>query len=122
MPVATETLFDKLGGSKAIESVVDEFYKRVLGDEELRGFFAETDMDKQRRHQTNFITMALGGPNKYSGRSMKIAHEDFRITSDHFDRVAGHLADALAWAGVGQEQIGEVLAIVGPLKGDVVTA
>ena len=79
-------------------------------------------MDKKRRHRPNFSTMALGGPNKYSGRSMKSANEDFRSTSDHFDRVAGHLADALAWAGVGQEQIGEVLAIVGPLKGDVVTA
>jgi hypothetical protein len=29
------SLFDKLGGTKSIEAVVDEFYKRVLADTEL---------------------------------------------------------------------------------------
>jgi len=32
---STKSLFDKLGRTKSIEAVVDEFYKRVLADTEL---------------------------------------------------------------------------------------
>ena len=37
---SAKSLFDKLGGTKSIEAVVDEFYKRVLADTELKPFFA----------------------------------------------------------------------------------
>ncbi|HBL12936.1 MAG TPA: group 1 truncated hemoglobin, partial [Cyanobacteria bacterium UBA11162] len=48
----TTTLYEQLGGQQAIEEIVDEFYKRVLADEIVNKFFAHTDMEKQRRHQT----------------------------------------------------------------------
>lgn len=120
MPKTTTTLFEEIGGHEAVETVVDEFYNRVLADESLRGFFGNVDMNRQRRHQTNFITMALGGPNGYAGRSIKQAHQRLPITNDHFDRVARHLSESLAWAGVGPEEIRRVLAIVDPLRSDVV--
>lgn len=119
--VAT-SLYETLGGKPAVEAVVGEFYKRVLADTDLSGYFANTDMDKQERHQINFISMALGGPNNYSGRSMKKAHEPLNITSEHFDKVAGHLVGALKWAKVPDAEIDEVISIVAPLKGDVVAA
>ena len=31
-----------------------------------------------------------------------------------------HLVGALEWAGVGEEEIGAVVALVGPLKADIV--
>lgn len=64
-------LYEKLGGQQAIDQVVDDFYKRVLADDTINHFFAHTDMEKQRRHQTAFISYALGGANQYTGRSMK---------------------------------------------------
>lgn len=56
------TLYEKLGGEQAIKQVVDDFYTRVLADDTVKSFFAHTDMEKQRRHQTAFISFALGSP------------------------------------------------------------
>lgn len=121
MTLATATLFDKLGGKTAIEAVVKEFYKRVLADAELKGFFEQTDMDHQTVQQIKFISMALGGPNEYNGRSMKEAHNTLGITEHHFNLVAGHLVEALRSLGVPEADIDEVVAVVGPLKTDIVT-
>lgn len=122
MSTAVASLFEKLGGTVAIQAVVDEFYQRVLADAELEPYFAHTDMDQQTKHQVNFISMALGGPKHYTGRSMKIAHEDLGITEGHFDLVAGHLVGALQWVGVQQDDIDQVMAAVAPLKDDIVAA
>ncbi|GET43531.1 cyanoglobin [Microseira wollei NIES-4236] len=45
-------LSEKLGVQSAIEQIVDDFYKRVLAEDTVNHFFAHTDMEKQRRHQT----------------------------------------------------------------------
>ena len=120
MTVATTTLFDQIGGATAVKAVVEEFYKRVLADTDLKGYFATTDMDKQTQQQIKFITMALGGPNDYDGRSMKEAHEGMSVTEVHFDQVATHLVETLQWAGVGQKEVDEIVAVVGPLKAEIV--
>lgn len=120
MTQATATLFGKLGGKTAIEAVVKEFYKRVLADAELKGFFEQTDMDHQTVQQIKFISMALGGPNEYNGRSMKEAHSTLGITEFHFDLVAGHLVEALRSLGVPEADVDEVVATVAPLKAEIV--
>lgn len=118
----TVTLFEKLGGKPAITAVTNEFYKRVLGDPDLKGYFSNTNMDKQIESQIDFLTMALGGPNNYKGKDMKSAHKGMGITEPHFGKVAGHLVDSLKWAKVPDEDIDAVIALVGPLKADIVTA
>ena len=46
----------------------------MLSDPITSPFFANTDMKKQATRQKQFITMAIGGPNKYEGVDMKKAH------------------------------------------------
>lgn len=113
------TLYAKYAG--AIPQVVDLFYEKVLGDEELIPYFTEIDMERQKHHMVAFIGFALGGPNRYTGRNMHMAHADLGITSDHFDLVATHLASALTELGVGSEDVGAIIGTVGTLKGDIVT-
>lgn len=122
MTVATAaTLFEKIGGRQALQAVVEEFYNRVLADSDLKGFFADVNMDRQKQQLVRFLTAALDGPNEYDGRPMKEAHQDLGITDRHFDLVAGHLVGSLQWAGVGQALIDEVVALVGPLKKQIVS-
>ena len=100
METLKTTLYDNLGGQQAIELVVDDFYKRVLADESVNHFFADTDMAKQRRHQTAFISYALGGSKQYKGRSMEIAHTGLNLQPEHFEAIVKHLDEALAVYGV----------------------
>ena len=120
--IATTVLFDKLGGRTAIETVVNEFFRRVQADRELNPYFADTDMAQTKRHFRDFISMSLGGPKQYTGRTMKNAHGDLGITGQDFNLFAGHLVAAFKQAGVAKDDIDQVMAKVTPLKGDVITA
>lgn len=115
-----QTLYEKVGGEEAIAKVVDYFYNElVLKDDTVKHFFKNTDMEKQRLHQTKFISYALGGPNTYSGQSMAKAHEGMNIQPEHFDAIAKHLHDALAHFGVSESDIDEALSKVASLRDDI---
>jgi hemoglobin len=112
-------IYDRIGGHEAIEVVVDDFYARVLADEQLAPFFSGTNMNRLKGRQAEFLGAALGGPEPYTGVSMKQAHRGRGITMHHFNLVAGHLSDSLSAAGVPSETVAEILAVVAPLAGDI---
>lgn len=115
------TIYDQIGGYQAIEVVVEDFYARVLVDDQLAGFFTGTNMSRLKGKQTEFFAAALGGPEPYTGAPMKQVHQGRGITMHHFTLVAGHLGDALAAAGVPPETITEILKTISPLAADVVS-
>ena len=117
---ASASVYERLGGAAAIHAVVGGFYERVAADPELAPFFVDTAMGAQRRRLAAFVAAATGGP-AYRGRSVREAHADLGITQAHFDAVAGHLVAELTAAGVDAELIDEVVALVAPLAGEVVT-
>lgn len=115
----TNKLYEKIGGEQAIAKVVDYFYELVLADDTVNHFFKNTDMEKQRKHQTKFISFALGGPNQYTGASMAKAHKGMNLQPVHFNAIATHLHDALAHFGVSEPDIDQVLTHVSSLKDDI---
>jgi hemoglobin len=110
------TLYEKMGGEPAIKEMVDDFYRDVLADEIVSHFFDHTDMEKQRRHQTAFISYALGGPKQYSGRSMEKAHAGLNLQPEQFDAIVKHLTDAIIAHGASQEDLDEALGKIATLK------
>ena len=110
---SAKSLFDKLGGTKSIEAVVDEFYKRVLADTELKPFFAKTNMTWLRMRQVQFFTQALGGPALYMGKGMKEAHAKVTIGQHH--------VGTLKSLSVAQAEIDAVVSAVAPLAKDIVS-
>lgn len=119
---ATLTLYERLGGKPAIEAAVQIFYKKVIADKNLNPFFKETDMKKQMGKQTLFMTYAFGGAPKYTGKSMKEAHQKARemgLNEAHFNGVAGHLMETLRELNVPEPTIEEVISIVATTKDDI---
>jgi hemoglobin len=114
------SLYDQLGGSESIEAVVADFYGRILADSTLRPIFADIDMDHLRWHQARFISFALGGPNQYTGRSMRRAHEGLKISETQFGAVARHLSDSLNSFKVPESLVNQVIGHVGQLKGEII--
>jgi len=118
----SETLFQRIGGQGAIEAAVDIFYGKVLADDKINRFFAGVDMDKQRGKQKIFLAYAFGAPVKYDGQDMRQAHKHLvekGLDDSHFDAVAGHLQATLEELNVPTELIGEVMAIAGSTRDDV---
>lgn len=118
--MSEQTVYEKVGGAEAIEKVVDYFYEElVLKDPTVNQFFEETDMEKQRKHQTKFISFALGGPNQYTGNSMAKAHEGMNLQPEHFEAIATHLHEALAHFSVPEKDIQEALRKINTLRDDI---
>ncbi|UTT61336.1 group I truncated hemoglobin [Microcella humidisoli] len=114
------SLYDDIGGAPAIRLAVSVFYHRVTADESLAPWFDGIDIDRLMAHQRAFLTVALGGPDLFSGRSMSGAHAGLAITDDAFDAVTEHLAYALLDVGLAHAQVSDVIAGLQPLRAQVV--
>ncbi|MHC3438374.1 group I truncated hemoglobin [Natrialbaceae archaeon A-gly3] len=115
------TLYERLGGQESIATVVDAFYGRVLEDERVAHFFEDTDMQKQRAHQTQFLSAVAGGPVEYSGEEMEEAHEGLEIRQEHFDAIAELLEETMIEFDVGQQEREQVLEAFASYKDEVIT-
>jgi hemoglobin len=130
-------LVDLAGTEEVFGLVAGRLYDRILGpadgdpdldgDLYLIGYFRDDDgglIDRARlqQHMTFFLMTALGGPRRYTGRSMEAAHAGRAITDEAFDRVIAHVVAVLESLEVPAEWITEVGAAVAPLRAHVVTA
>ena len=82
------SIYEQIGGQDALIAVVDDIYKRVLADPQLAGFFTGSNMSRLKGKQVEFFAAALGGPDEYSGLSIKDAHRGRGFLLVEFDMVA----------------------------------
>ncbi|MBR9909111.1 MAG: group 1 truncated hemoglobin [Gammaproteobacteria bacterium] len=113
------SVYEKIGGDAAVNAAVDIFYRKVLADDRISDFFDTVDMDAQHAKQKAFLTMAFGGPNSYTGKDMREAHKNMKLTDVHFGAVAENLVATLQELEVPQESIDEIVAICLSVKDDV---
>jgi hemoglobin len=66
--------------------------------------------------------MATGGPCTYSGRDMKTAHADMKISNGDFEALVEDLVKALDTFKVPAQEKEELLGLLGPMKKDIVEA
>ena len=120
------SLYERLGGVYPIAAVVDDFIDRIMDDPRLN---ANPKVDEAHHRVsragfkylvTEMVCWATGGPQRYTGKSMRDSHghlgiterewlvflEDFRATLDSF--------------GVPFAEQAELFAIVESTKGDIV--
>ena len=108
--MAEQTLFDRIGGEAAVDSLVEAFYQRVLADPELAPFFEHTPMDKLRRMQREFFAAALDGPIRYTGRTMSEVHAGRGIQVRHVARFVDHLMATLRDRDIGDDDAYDIVS------------
>ncbi len=115
------SLFQRLGGYPAIQAVVDDFVGNVAADRRINGFFAHADIPRLKHNLVDQICAGTGGSCVYTGRDMKTAHAGMGIRSRHFTALVQYLQKTLRKFKVPRREQGELLAILGPMKSDIVT-
>jgi hemoglobin len=116
------TLFEQIGGEKAMDAAVDVFYRRVLSDDRISHFFEGVDMERQAAKQKAFLTMVCGGPNNYTGLDMRKGHAHLvqrGLNDTHFNAVVEHLGGTLKDLGVPAELIQQVAQAAESMRADV---
>jgi hemoglobin len=137
-PAVKKSLFERLGGDKGVNAIVDDWINRAMADPRVnwrrtgvrqggmtfrRGRSLEWKGDanaiaNMKKHIAQFIKVATGapvpttGPAKYEGRDLKAVHGGMRITNAEFDASIGDLKASLDKLGVATEEQKELLSII----------
>jgi hemoglobin len=114
-------LYERLGGKPAITAVVDDFVGNVAADSRINGYFARTDIGRLKRLLVEQICAGTGGPCTYTGRDMKSAHAGLGVTDAAFGALVEDLVKTLTKFKVPDAEKNELLGILGPMKGDIVS-
>src|ERR1700739_2905997 len=122
------SLYERLGGVYSIATVVDDFINRIMVDPRLNA----NPVVNEAHHRvppagfkylvTEMVCWATGGPQKYTGKTMRDSHAHLAITEPEWHAC---LTDARAcfphFSVPAQEQT-ELLAIIESTKSDIVLA
>jgi len=116
------SLYERLGGEPAVDAAVDIFYRKVLSDDRVNGFFDAVDMEAQAAKQKGFLTMVFGGPNNYTGKDMREGHKHLverGLNDSHVDAIIELLGGTLKELGVADADIQEVADLANSVRDDV---
>jgi hemoglobin len=117
-----QSLYARIGGEPAVAAAVDGLYERILDDPDLASYFGGVGIEQLKAHQRTFVTMALGGPERYAGRRLDDAHRHLEITDTAFAKVVGHLTETLSALGVDSEAISAIAGALAPLAPQIVSS
>jgi len=114
-PALSGSLFERLGGQKAVDAAVDIFYDKVLVDDRINQFFDSADTERLRNKQKAFMTFAFGGESKYTGKDLQDAHQHLveqGLAKEHFEVFMEKFSETLQELNVPEKMIEEALIIV----------
>jgi len=117
----TRTLYDRLGGYPAISAVVDDFVKNVAADKRINRYFTNANIDRLKARLVEQICQGTGGPCVYTGRDMRSVHAGMGIRGKDFDALVQDLAKSLNKFKVPAREQKQLVAILAPMKKDIVT-
>ena len=120
------SLYERLGGVYSIATVVDDFIDRVMSDPRLN---ANPRVDEAHHrvspagfkyYVTEMVCGATGGPQKYTGRTMKDSHQALMITAAEWQAFLDDFQQTMDKFGVPQTEQDELKAIVDSTRADIV--
>ena len=127
VPPEAKTLYDRLGGVYPIASVVDDLIERLLVNDILN---ANPAIKKARAipkaglkyHLTSLVCQSTGGPEKYTGRSMKESHKHLNISEKEWQAMEADFKNTLDKFKVPAKAQAELFKIIRTTKNDIVVA
>lgn len=116
----SKTLYDLIGHT-FIANAVAEFYRRAFSDGMLAHFFINSDINHITAQQIDFATAMLGGPQRYRGKPIKLAHEPFIIRPPHFGRRQVLMGEVLTDLGLDEDLKKQWLALEEQFRAKILT-
>lgn len=118
--MADDALYRALGGTEGIRAIVQRTADLSFEDELLYEQFKHTNKDRLVRLITDQICELTGGPCNYRGLNMVKAHIKLGITTLEFNVFAELLQQAMREADIDYRTQNKLLALLAPMKRDIV--
>ena len=116
---ASDRLYRALGETPGITVIVDKFLYRLADDTRIAHFFGDTNIKRFRRLLIEQFCVESGGPCKYTGDSMQIAHAHMRLTDANFNALVEDLVAGMEDAHVPVGAQNGLLARLAPMYHDI---
>jgi len=114
------SLYDDLGGLENITRFTNRLVDLTFEDPRTAHQFKQTKKDRLARLLVDQICEVAGGPCKYKGVNMKKSHIKLGITEAEFNALVEQLQQAMDEADVPFHTQNRLLAILAPMKRDIV--
>jgi hemoglobin len=114
------TLYERLGGSDAINTVAVAFENRAATDDRINQKFARTDLNRLTKEFVDQLCQDTGGPCRYTGRNMIETHANMGVTSGEFDAFMEDLVATLNEFNVAKADQDELLGLLKPMESEIV--
>jgi hemoglobin len=120
LPEQDDSLYLALGGKAGISKIIDIFIYEIGQTEEVVHHFEDTDIDRFREKQIEHICVLAGGPCTYMGDEMRPVHEGMNISEAEFNAMTDAMIRALNVAKISIGYRNRLLAIIAPMRAEVI--
>ena len=127
-PAKGPSLYERLGGVNNIAVLIDDVIERSYVDEVFRANPKIEEAHKRypkaayKFNATALACMVMGGPQKYTGRSMKDAHQHLFVTEKEWNELKAIFQDSMNSFKVPLKEQEEIIGIIESTKGDILAA
>lgn len=118
--VAEETLYQRLGGKTAIESIASDIFDNHTKNPLVQNRYVNSNAANVKRLVAEMCCAGFGGPETYTGKDMITAHTGMNINDAEFIAVIDDVMSALDMNNVGQKEKDEILCILYSMKAEIV--
>lgn len=114
------SLYQQLGGKKAIKAVLYSMVSRLHRDDKLSELFFDVDDNELKNNLQDFICQLSGGGCDYHGANMLDIHTEMFITKAEFDRFVSLFIYSMQDANVPFTAQNKLLAKLAALREQVI--
>lgn len=122
LPVkADDSLYQALGAQSGLEKIVHLTIKKSLANPRIKHTFADSNIPRVEKLIVQQFCDLSGGPCEYKGKPMHKSHKGLKISTMEFNALVEDLQDAMDEVGVPFSTQNRLLALLAPMKRDIVT-
>lgn len=121
----SKSLYERLGGYKGIEAIVDDIVELHMSNPAIKARFLPLKDNPQhfaevRQHLINFLASGSGGSEQYTGKDMTTAHKGMNISQGEYMSAVDDIMKALDKHNMDEQTKKDVLFIAYSLKATMV--
>jgi hemoglobin len=117
---AGDSLYARMGGAANVTAVVDDAVEQLARDPRTKRSFEDVNLQRVKKSLAELICDLAGGGCNYSGDSMHDVHGGLQITQAEFYSLVQIYRDAMTRHGIHLRERNELLALLAPMKRDIV--
>jgi hemoglobin len=114
------SLYERLGKMERIQLIANETVEFTSKDPRTSRNFDGINLVRTKASVASHLCAVTGGPCKYEGDNMKVAHTGMQITEQEFNVMDSYLGQSLDRHGVDARTKAELQALLGRMKSDIV--